>query len=139
MNSLYVVLGASLLALSVTTHTWDVPVQPTATQSLTGPSYRLEDWRPVRISHYGWTGYPMANGQMPYPGAAAISDYSYPVKSGHVKARVLGDKTYDVKDRTDRSIQGRFGITTLDLYTEGTGEELLAMGRSYGQALIHTE
>lgn len=139
MNSLYVVLGASILAISVTTYTWDVPVQPTAVQRPTGPTYRLEDWRPIRISRYGPTGNPMSNGEMPYPGAAAISDRSYPVKPGKVRARVLGDRTYDVKDRTAGWVQDRFGITTLDLYTEGTEEELLAMGVRYGQALIYTE
>jgi len=139
MNSLYIVLGASLLALSISTYTCDVPVQQEAVQELTGPFYRLEDWRPIRISHYGATGNPMANGEMPYVGAAAISDYSYPVKSGNVKARVLGEKTYDVKDRTARYIQGRFGITTLDLYTDGTDDELRKLGVRYGHALIYTE
>ena len=139
MNSLYVVLVASILALSVSTYPWDVPVQQEAVQRLTGPFYRLEDWRPIRISHYGPTGNPMSNGQAPYVGAAAISDYSYPVKSGNVKARVLGDRTYDVKDRTSRDLQSRFGITTLDLYTEGTDEELRKLGVRYGQALIYQE
>lgn len=139
MTSLYIVLGASILALSVSTYTWDVPVQPTATQRPTEPTYRLEDWRPIRISHYGATGYRMANMEYPYLGAAAISDYSYPVKSGNVKARVLGEKTYDVKDRTADWVQGRFGVTTLDLYTEGTDEELRKLGVRYGQALIYSE
>lgn len=139
MNSLYVVLGASILAFSISTYTWDVPVQQGAVQSIAGPTYRLEDWRPVRISHYGATGNPMSNGEYPYLGAAAISDRSYQVKSGKVKARVIGGETYDVKDRTAEWVQGRFGITTLDLYTDGTNEELLAMGVRYGQALIYTE
>jgi hypothetical protein len=75
----------------------------------------------------------MASGEFPYVGAAAISDRSWDVRRDLV-AEIEG-VAYEVKDYTARSIDDR-GLT-LDIYSTGTRDEMLAYGVRYKEAVIY--
>ena len=78
------------------------------------------------ITQYGWTGYPMANGEYPYLGACASSDRTIPL--GTV-VEIDGTK-YIVKDRTALWVHEKHGLT-LDIYSQGTKQEMLNYGRKH--------
>ncbi|MDE2439273.1 MAG: hypothetical protein KGN01_07840 [Patescibacteria group bacterium] len=70
-------------------------------------------WKKVmRISHYGWTGNKMSNGQYPYVGAVATSDRTIPLGS---KVEIAG-RDYTVADRTAKWIGKKRG-DTIDIYS----------------------
>ena len=76
------------------------------------------------ITKYTRTGYNMANGQKPYVGAVAISDYSFPLGS-----QVIVDGcTYTIADRTARWVHEQKGLT-FDFFTSRTPKEALLFGR----------
>lgn len=92
---------------------------------------KIAEEQPPVVSHvlasvtkYGPTGNPMANGEMPYDGAVAVSDRTIPF--GTVVE--VDNKTYVVKDRTAKWIHDRHGLT-VDIYSEETNDEMLEFGR----------
>ncbi len=78
----------------------------------------------VSLTKYRATGNPMANGEMPYVGACAVSDYRIPFGS-KVK---IGKQIYIVCDRTDPVMQKKYGLT-VDLFTTKSQEQCLEFGR----------
>ncbi len=83
------------------------------------------------ISKYVWTGNPMSNGEWPYIGAVATSNYWIPLGS----TVFMNNRTYVVKDRTANWIQPTFGLT-FDLYTNESVWECLLFGRRYWPVVI---
>lgn len=76
------------------------------------------------VTKYGPTGNPMANGEMPYIGAVAVSDRTIPLGT----VIVLDGKEYTVKDRTAKWVHDRHGLT-VDIYSEEAEAEMLEFGR----------
>lgn len=81
------------------------------------------------ITKYAWTGDVMANGEYPYEGAVAVSDYRIPLGT---KIEVFG-KRYVVKDHTAKWIQKKRGFT-VDIYSKDSKAQMLEFGRQ--QAII---
>ena len=71
------------------------------------------------VTMYGATGNPMANGQMPYVGAAACPR-NIPLET----KVMIYDVTFTCADRTAKKYDGRF-----DLYSEGTRKQMLRFGK----------
>ena len=96
------------------------------------------------ITKYLATGNPMANGEMPYIGAVAISDRSIPLNSQvAIESGILQDGTkvfrvYDVKDQTALWVHERNGLT-IDIYTEESEREAIQFGRQTKQIILLTE
>lgn len=96
------------------------------------------------ITKYRATGYPMANGKMPYIGAVAVSDRSIPLNSQiAIESEILSDSTkvfkvYDVKDRTALWVHEKHGLT-IDIYTNGSKQEALQFGRQTKQIIFLTK
>lgn len=76
------------------------------------------------ITKYAWTGDVMANGEYPYEGAVAVSDYRIPLGT---RIEVFG-KRYVVKDHTAKWVQKKRGFT-IDIYSKESEEKMLAFGR----------
>lgn len=76
------------------------------------------------VTKYAWTGEVMANGEYPYEGAVAVSDYKIPLGT---KIEVMG-KRYVVKDHTAKWIQKKRGFT-VDIYSKDSKAQMLAWGR----------
>lgn len=77
----------------------------------------------VRISGYMWTGNPMANGEWPYVGCVACSDYDYSLRTG---SQVCIDSVwYEIKDRTASRIQDDFPLMTFDIYVGAKNKQNL--------------
>lgn len=50
---------------------------------------------------------------------------------------MVDGRIYSVADYTDSSIQGRFGITMLDLFSTGSAAKLKKLGVKFSQAFIY--
>lgn len=79
---------------------------------------------PASITKYVATGNNMANGQAPYVGAVATSDYGIPLGS----VVIINGREYGVKDRTAKWINKKHGLT-FDIFSEETVAECRKHGR----------
>mgnify|MGYP001599707856 FL=1 len=103
-----------------------LPAIPSKAVYYKAPEVKEEPYEEVmaRITKYGATGNPMANGDMPFVGAVALSDRSIPLGT----RIILSGKEYVVKDRTAKWVHDKFGLT-VDIYSNETEKEMLEYGR----------
>jgi len=87
------------------------------------PDKEIAYKKEASITKYGWTGYPMANGEYPYEGAVATSDRS--IKFGTLVK--VSDRIYEVKDYTAEWIWKKKGLV-FDIYSEKSKDEMLKFG-----------
>lgn len=80
--------------------------------------------RLVRVSFYGWTGNPMANGKYPADGFVATSDRTLALGT-HATIDGVG---YIVGDYTAEWVHDRFGVTTFDIFRDLPEEDLIKLG-----------
>ena len=83
------------------------------------------------VTMYGKTGFPMANGEYPYPGAVATSDRAIPFGT----IVLINNKRYVVKDRTAKWVHQKFG-QTFDIYSEDSHKEMLRFGRQKKKVIV---
>lgn len=84
--------------------------------------------RNVRITYYGWTGFPMANGELPHWGAVAISDRTVPLGTIVYADTKFICGRFTVKDRTAQWVNDKFDLPTIDIYMPLPKEELRKLG-----------
>lgn len=95
---------------------------------------KQKNTKDLRITYYGPTGNPMANGKMPYEGAVATSWTRD--KNGKIiddipmgtKIKIDG-KEYTVGDRTAQWVHDKHG-NTIDIFSNKPNNELLKLGVS---------
>jgi len=117
----------------------NVPLEPETTQEST-KSMQIDPClmpdvycETARVTKYGWTGNPMANGEYPYVGACATSDRTIPF--GTV-IEIIGYGECVVKDFTAKWVHEKHGLT-IDLYSEETNQEMLNFGAKQMEIIIN--
>ena len=69
---------------------------------------------PARITCYGWTGNPMANGKYPEYGYVATSDRTIPLGT----EIIIDGETFIVGDRTALWVHQKWEVPTIDIYMD---------------------